>query len=66
MKPKIVATASTVGPREATVLVRYFVRLKIVDPSGSISSQRQCNTISRSPQAYSRYQEPCGCPSPVR
>ena len=47
--------------REAIVLVRYFVRLKIVDPSGSISLGRLWAAsepdILRRPQAYSRYRE---------
>ena len=47
--------------REAIVLVRYFVRLKIVDPSGSISSGRLWAAsepdILRRPQAYSCYRE---------
>jgi hypothetical protein len=52
--------------REEIVLVRYFVRPKIVDPSGSISSGRlwaasELDTLRR-PQAYSRYQELCISP----
>jgi hypothetical protein len=47
--------------REAIVLVRYCVRLKIVDPSGSISLGRLWAAsepdILRRPQAYSRYRE---------
>jgi hypothetical protein len=41
--------------------MRYFVRLKIVDPSGSISLGRLWAAsepdILRRPQAYSRYRE---------
>ena len=55
--------------REAIVLVRYFVRLKIVDPSGSISLGRLWAArepdILRRPQAYSRYRELCIPPASV-
>jgi hypothetical protein len=47
--------------REAIVLAHCFVRLKIVDPSGSITLGRLWAAsepdISRCPQAYSRYRE---------
>ena len=47
--------------RQAIILVRYFVRLKIVDPSGSISLGRLWAAsepdILRRPQAYSPYRE---------
>jgi hypothetical protein len=49
--------------REAIVRVRYFVRLKIVDPSDSISLGRLWAAsepdILRHPQAYSRYRVLC-------
>ena len=54
--------------REAIVLVRYFVRLKIVDPSGSISLGLWAASepdILRRPQAYSRYRELCIPPASV-
>ena len=48
---------------EAIILVRYFVRLKIVHPSGSIRLGRLWAAsepdILRRPQAYSRYRELC-------
>ena len=49
--------------REEIVLVRCFVRSKIIDPSGSISSGRWWAggepDILRRPQAYSRYRVLC-------
>lgn len=55
--------SSSLLDREEIVLVGYFVRPKIVDPSGSISSGRLWTAsepdILRRPQAYSRYRELC-------
>jgi len=55
--------------REAIVPACYSVRLKIVDPSASISLGRLWagseRDILRRPQAYSRYRELCIPPASV-
>jgi hypothetical protein len=55
--------SSSPSDREEIVLVRCFVRSKIIDPSGSISSGRMWPggepDILRRPQAYSRYRVLC-------